>query len=98
MQPRESCLSSDLAEDFFYVDYRELNAITVKNQYSLPLISKTLDRLSRAKIFTKLDVILAFNRLRVQKGDEALTTFRPGLASSSTWSCFLGSVTDPFRF
>jgi hypothetical protein len=60
----------------FCVDYRGLNAITVKNRYPLPLISETLNRLSRAKIFTKLDIISAFNRLRIREGDEALTAFR----------------------
>ena len=60
----------------FCVNYRGLNAITVKNRYPLPLISETLNRLSRAKIFTKLDIISAFNRLRIKEGDEALTAFR----------------------
>ena len=59
----------------FYVDYRGLNAVTVKNRYPLPLISETLNRLSRAKIFTKLDIISAFNRLRIREGDESLTAF-----------------------
>ena len=60
----------------FYVDYRGLNAVTVKNYYPLPLILETLNRLSRAKIFTKLDIISAFNRLRIREGDESLTVFR----------------------
>ena len=60
----------------FYVDYRGLNAVTVKNRYPLPLILETLNRLSRAKIFTKLDIISAFNRLRIREGDEFLTVFR----------------------
>ena len=30
----------------FYVDYRGLNAITIKNRYPVPLIRKTLKRLS----------------------------------------------------
>jgi len=53
-----------LEEEFrFCVNYRGLNAITVKNRYSLLLISETLNRLSRAKIFIKLNIISAFNRL-----------------------------------
>ena len=63
----------------FCVDYRGLNAVTVKNRYPLPLISETLNRLSRAKIFTKLDIISAFNRLRIREGDESLTAFRTRL-------------------
>ena len=60
----------------FCVDYRSLNAVTVKNRYPLPLILETLNRLSRAKIFTKLDTISAFNRLYIREGDESLTAFR----------------------
>jgi hypothetical protein len=60
----------------FCVDYRGLNAITVKNRYPLPLICETLDRLSRARIFTKLDIISAFNRIRIKEGQEHLTAFQ----------------------
>ena len=60
----------------FCVDYRALNAITVKNRYPIPLIQETLNRLSKAKYYTKLDIISAFNRLRIAKGDEWLTAFR----------------------
>ena len=60
----------------FCVDYRGLNAVTIKNRYPLPLIAETLNRLSKAKIFTKLDIIAAFNRLRIREGDEELTAFR----------------------
>jgi len=37
-------------------DYRALNAMTVKNKYPLPLISKLINKLRGAKYFTKLDV------------------------------------------
>jgi len=60
----------------FCVDYRALNAITVKNRYPIPLIQETLNRLSKAKVYTKLDIIGAFNRLRIAEGDEWLTAFR----------------------
>ena len=60
----------------FYVNYRGLNTITIKNRYPLPLILETLDRLSRTKVFTKLNIISAFNRLRIREGDEELIAFR----------------------
>ncbi|KAI0994273.1 hypothetical protein K3495_g13908, partial [Podosphaera aphanis] len=65
----------------FCIDYRGLNAITIRNRHSLPLISETLGQLSRAKYFTKLDVISAFNKLRIKEGDEwkAAFTCRYGL-------------------
>ena len=60
----------------FCVNYRDLNVIIVKNRYSLFLISKILNRLSHVKIFTKLNIIFVFNRLRIKKENEALTIFR----------------------
>ena len=47
----------------------------IKNRYPLPLISEALDRLSRAKIFTKLDIRAAYNQIRIRKGDEWKTAF-----------------------
>lgn len=59
----------------FYVDYRSLNNIIVKNRYPILLIRETLDRLYRARRYTKLDIIAAFNRIRVRNGDQDLLTF-----------------------
>ena len=53
-----------------YVDYRGLNKVIVKNRHPLPLISKTLDRLSRAKVFIKLDLKDTYHRIRIKEGDE----------------------------
>jgi hypothetical protein len=52
------------------VDYRELNAIIVKNRYSLSFISETLDRIVDVKYFIKLNIIAAYNKLRIKKKDE----------------------------
>ncbi len=60
----------------FCVNYRDLNAIIIKNQYSLFLISETLNRLSWVKIFIKLDIIFTFNHLWIKEEDEALIIFR----------------------
>jgi hypothetical protein len=58
------------------VDYRGLNKVTIKNRYPLPLVPGLIDRLRRAKIFTKLDLRSAYNLLRIRKGDEWKTAFR----------------------
>ena len=52
------------------VDYRGLNKVTVKNCHPLPLISETLDRLTGAKVFTKLDLKDAYHRIWIRKSDE----------------------------
>ena len=59
----------------FCVDYRALNEVTVRNRYPIPLVNETLAKLSRAKWFTKVDVIHAFNKMRIREGDEWLTAF-----------------------
>jgi len=40
----------------FCIDYRRLNNLTCKDRYPLPLISETLARISRAQVYTKLDI------------------------------------------
>jgi len=60
----------------FCVDYRKLNAITKKDRYPLPLIDETMAQLQGAKFFTKLDIISAFNNLRMDPDSEELTTFK----------------------
>ena len=51
------------------VDFRGLNKVTVKNRYPLPLIPKMLDRLHKAKVFTKIDLRNAYHQVRVKEGD-----------------------------
>ena len=58
------------------VDYRGLNEGTIKNRYPLPLVKETFMQLSRAKIFTKLDICGAYNLIRMKAGEEWKTTFR----------------------
>ena len=58
------------------VDYRGLNEITIKNRYPLPLLQKTLTRLSQAKYYTKLDLRGADNLVRIVEGKEWKTAFR----------------------
>ncbi len=62
-------------ELYFCMNYQDLNTITVKNWYSLSLISEILNHLSWVKIFIKLNIIFAFNRLWIKEEDEALIIF-----------------------
>ena len=58
------------------VDYRSLNNLTIKNQYPLPLISESLDRLGRVKRFTQLDLTSIYHQMRIEEGDKWKTAFQ----------------------
>ena len=57
------------------IDYRALNAVTVRNGYSLPRIQECLDRLGRAKYMTKLDLTSGYWQVRVADKDIEKTAF-----------------------
>jgi len=59
----------------FCVDYRKLNALTKRDRYPLSLIDETLARIQGSRYLTRLDIIVAFNKLRMHPGSEDLTTF-----------------------
>lgn len=58
------------------VDYHALNAITINYKYPLPLIQEILSRICRAKVDTSLDIVEAFNKLRMAQGEEWKTAIR----------------------
>lgn len=37
----------------------------MRNRYPLPLIKKILERICKAKIYSKIDIIAAFNHLQM---------------------------------
>ncbi|KAI4890447.1 hypothetical protein NFI96_003606 [Prochilodus magdalenae] len=57
------------------IDYRGLNAITIKDRYPLPLMNTAFEALQHAAIFTKLDLRSAYNLIRIRQGDEWKTAF-----------------------
>ena len=81
--------SSPAAAGFFFVakkdgslrpciDYRQLNTITIKNKYPIPL-SSTFEPLTHATVFTKLDLRNAYHLVRIREGDEWKTGFNTHL-------------------
>jgi hypothetical protein len=58
------------------VDYRALNKATVKNRYPLPRINDLFDRLSGAKVFSRIDLRSGYYQIRIKEGDEEKTACR----------------------
>jgi len=59
----------------FCVDYRKLNALIKRNRYSLSLIDEILTRIQESKYLTRLNIIVAFNKLCMHSDSENLTIF-----------------------
>ena len=53
-----------------YIDYRTLNEITIKDQYSLQRIEETLNQIRNAIYFTPLDLQSAYNLSRIKEAYE----------------------------
>ncbi|GBG76173.1 hypothetical protein CBR_g21922 [Chara braunii] len=58
------------------IDYRGLNAITVKNVEPLPWIDDLLDRVQGAKYFSKIDLKSGYHQIEVHPDDQYKTAFR----------------------
>ena len=59
-----------------WVDYRNLNKLTILNTAPLPLMDELRDRVAGAKVFTKLDLKDGYHLIQMRKRDEHKTAFR----------------------
>jgi len=60
---------------WFCVNYRKLNVIFKRNRYSLSLIDEIIEKIVSCKHLTRLNIISAFNKLRMHLDSENYITF-----------------------
>ena len=58
------------------IDYRQLNAVTVRNKYPLPRIEDLFDQLRGTSVYSKIDLRSGYHQLRVRDSDIQKTAFR----------------------
>ena len=58
------------------IDYRQLNRVTIKNRYPLPMINDLFDQLRREQVYSKIDILTGYHQLRVREADIPKTMFR----------------------
>jgi transposase InsO family protein len=63
------------------IDYRKLNAVTVKDRYPLPNPAMIFDKLAGCTFFSKFDLRWGYFQVRVAEEDVNKTTFRSPLGS-----------------
>ena len=79
----------------FYINYQNLNAITKRNCYFLLLIKKAIIQIEGYKYLTKINIILAFNCIRIDFEYKDAMLFITSFGIYCYWVMFFGLINGP---
>jgi len=79
-------------------DYCYWNDWTIKNAYPLPLISEIIDKVGKAKVFTKLNLQWGYNNMQIKKGHKWKAAFATRRGSFKPLVMFFGMTNSPLTF
>ena len=51
------------------IDYRQLNRVTIKNRYPLPMINNLFNQLRGVQVYSKIDLCIGYHQLRIREVD-----------------------------
>lgn len=57
------------------IDYRRLNAKTIRDQFRLPRVKESIDAISNAKLSSTMDLTSGFNQVVMDEEDRQKTAF-----------------------
>jgi hypothetical protein len=80
------------------IDYRGLNATTVKNRYPLPRVDDLLDKLQGSSFFSSIDLQQGYNQIRIADSDIPKTAFRTPFGHFEYTVLSFGLVNAPATF
>ena len=91
-----------------FIDYRQLNKVTIKNRYPLPRIDDLFDQLKGAAVFSKINLRSRYHQVQIKEniyktafktryGHYEFVVVPFGLINAlATFMCLMNSVLCPY--